>query len=81
MTGLDAALHRGATVIVNTDADNQYDATCIPELAAPILEGRADLVVSERPIETIDEFSFTKKRLQRIGSWAVRRFSSTPVRR
>ena len=38
--GLDAALKLGADVIVNTDADNQYDARDIPKLVAPILAGR-----------------------------------------
>ena len=32
MTGLEACLERGADIIVNTDADNQYCADCIPDL-------------------------------------------------
>ena len=52
MTGLNACLRRGADVIVNTDADNQYDAGDIPALAAPILDGTADIVVGERPIRS-----------------------------
>jgi glycosyltransferase involved in cell wall biosynthesis len=79
LTGLDAALRAGADVIVNTDADNQYDATGIPDLVAPVLDGRADLVVGERPIESIPEFSGMKKRLQRLGSWVVRKFSGTEI--
>ncbi|HEY3486039.1 MAG TPA: glycosyltransferase family 2 protein, partial [Ilumatobacteraceae bacterium] len=79
LTGLDAALRAGADVIVNTDADNQYDASGIPALVAPIADGRADIVVGERPIESIPEFSGIKKRLQRIGSWVVRKFSSTDI--
>lgn len=79
LTGLDAALREGADVIVNTDADNQYDAACIPDLVAPVVAGRADVVVGERPIESIPEFSWAKKRLQRIGSWVVRRFSGTDI--
>lgn len=79
LTGLDAALRVGADVIVNTDADNQYDASFLPALVAPVLAGEADVVVGERPIESIPEFSWTKKRLQRIGSWVVRRFSGTDI--
>lgn len=79
LTGLDAALRAGADVVVNTDADNQYDASCIADLVAPILDGTADLVVGERPIESVPEFSGVKKRLQRIGSWVVRRFSGTDI--
>lgn len=79
MTGLDAGLRLGADVIVNTDADNQYVADCIPELIAPVCDGSADLVVGERPIVDIDDFSWTKKKLQRMGSWVVRKFSGTDV--
>jgi glycosyltransferase involved in cell wall biosynthesis len=80
MTGLDAGLRVRADIIVNTDADNQYVAACIPDLIRPVLEEGADLVVGERPIEEISEFSGLKKRLQRFGSWVVRRFSGTTVR-
>lgn len=80
MTGLDAALKAGADVIVNTDADNQYDGSCIPDLVLPIVEDRADLVIGERPIEAVDDFSPIKKRLQRLGSAVVRGFSGTSVR-
>ncbi|HEY5663491.1 MAG TPA: glycosyltransferase family 2 protein [Ilumatobacter sp.] len=80
LTGLDAALRRGADVVVNTDADNQYVGACIPDLVRPVLDDGADMVVGERPIEQIDEFSRLKKRLQRVGSWVVRKFSGTDVR-
>ena len=80
MTGLDAALRLGADVIVNTDADNQYRSDGIADLTAPVLAGHADLVVGERPIEKIDEFSRAKKILQRLGTRVVRAFSGTEVR-
>lgn len=79
LTGLDAALRAGADIIVNTDADNQYDASCIPQLVRPVLEDGVDMVVGERAIEQIDEFSRIKKRLQRFGSWVVRKFSGTDI--
>jgi glycosyltransferase involved in cell wall biosynthesis len=80
LTGLDTALRMGADAIVNTDADNQYDGSCIPDLVAPIVAGEADLVIGERPIEAVDDFSPVKKRLQRFGSAVVRRFSGTEFR-
>lgn len=80
LTGLDAALRCGADIVVNTDADNQYVGACIPDLVRPVLDDGADMVVGERPIEQIDEFSRLKKRLQRVGSWVVRKFSGTDVR-
>jgi glycosyltransferase involved in cell wall biosynthesis len=77
--GLDAGLKLGADVIVNTDADNQYDGADIPKLVAPILRGEADMVVGDRQVSTIEHFSWAKKRLQRVGSWVVRQASSTEV--
>ena len=77
--GLDAGLKLGADVIVNTDADNQYSADDIPALLTPILSGEADMVVGDRNVKGIEDFSFVKKRLQLLGSWVVRRASDTSV--
>jgi glycosyltransferase involved in cell wall biosynthesis len=77
MTGLDACLRLGADVIVNIDADNQYSGAEIPRLIAPILEGRAEMVVGNRGVATVEHFSWTKRRLQTLGSWVVRKVSGT----
>jgi glycosyltransferase involved in cell wall biosynthesis len=77
--GLDASLKLGADVIVNTDADNQYNAGDIPKLVAPILRGEADMVIGDREVKSLDHFSGTKKALQRLGSWVVRHASETSV--
>ncbi|BBO67058.1 glycosyl transferase [Desulfosarcina alkanivorans] len=77
MTGLDTCLCLGADVIVNTDADNQYNADDIPSLVTPILAQSADIVVGARPIETIEHFSSIKKLLQKLGSLVVRLASKT----
>jgi glycosyltransferase involved in cell wall biosynthesis len=77
--GVDAALKLGADVIVNTDADHQYRAADIPKLVAPILAGRADMVVGDRQVKDVEHFSASKKSLQRLGSWVVRRASGTRV--
>lgn len=79
MTGIETTLKLGADVIVNTDADNQYDASCIPDLVRPILEKRALIVVGARPISEIEHFSPLKKILQRFGSWTVKLASDTTV--
>lgn len=79
MSGIQACLAAGADVIVNTDADNQYNADDIPLLVAPILTGEADMVIGARPITEIEHFSWSKKLLQRIGSWAVRKASKTKI--
>jgi glycosyltransferase involved in cell wall biosynthesis len=77
--GLDACLKLGADVIVNTDADNQYYGPDLSRLVAPILAGRADMVVGDREVTGIEHFSPLKKTLQRLGSWVVRQASSTKV--
>jgi len=79
-SGLARAVDLGADVVVNTDADNQYDARDIPALVRPILEGGAQMVIGDRQVHTIRHFSLTKRALQRVGSWVVRRLSRTSVR-
>jgi glycosyltransferase involved in cell wall biosynthesis len=79
MAGLDACLRNGADIIVNTDADNQYNADDIPKLIEPILKGEAEIVVGARPITEIEHFSPLKKSLQKLGSWVVRAASGTDV--
>ena len=80
LTGLSECVARGADVIVNTDADNQYRADDIPKLVAPILRNEAEFVVGERPVATTEHFSPLKKLLLRIGSRVVRTVSRTGVR-
>jgi glycosyltransferase involved in cell wall biosynthesis len=77
--GLDAGLKLGADVIVNTDADNQYEGADIPKLVEPIVRGEADMVVGDRQVTTVEEFSGFKKLLQRLGSWVVRQASATEI--
>jgi glycosyltransferase involved in cell wall biosynthesis len=77
--GLDACVRLGADVIVNTDADNQYQAADIAKIVAPILAGKADIVIGIRPIDSIDSFSLIKKVLQKLGSAVVRMVSKTDV--
>lgn len=79
MLGIQACLERGADIIVNTDADNQYNGADIEKLVAPILADRADLVIGARPIGNIEHFSPVKKLLQKLGSWVVRLVSKTDV--
>ena len=80
--GLDAALKLGADIVVNTDADNQYQGEDVARLVEPVVgaaDGRADMVVGDREVGTIAHFSRSKKGLQRLGSWVVRGLSDTKV--
>jgi glycosyltransferase involved in cell wall biosynthesis len=79
MTGLHESLKAGADIIVNTDADNQYRADDIHKLVQPIIDGKADIVIGARPIESIKHFSKIKKLFQAIGSFVVRLTSKTDV--
>ncbi len=79
MDGVEACLNLDADVIVNTDADNQYNADDIPALVEPILNNEADIVVGARPIKRIGHFSPLKKLLQKLGSWVVRKVSKTDI--
>ncbi len=79
MAGLDECLRQGADIIVNTDADNQYVADDIVKLIQPILDKKADYVIGARPIDETEHFSFIKKKLQHLGSWAVRKASATDI--
>jgi glycosyltransferase involved in cell wall biosynthesis len=77
--GLGAALDRHADVVVNTDADGQYDPRAIPALVAPIVSGEAEMVLGDRGVATLEHFSPTKRALQRLGSAVVRLLSGVPV--
>ena len=78
-SGLDACLMLGADIIVNTDGDNQYCGGDIDKLIAPIVNGKAHIVIGDRVVDDIEHFSFIKKRLQNLGSWVVRQLSGTDI--
>lgn len=79
MAGLDACLRNGADIIVNTDADNQYNGADIETIVRPILDGKTDIVIGERPIDQTEHFSPIKKKLQHFGSWVVRIASDSDI--
>src|SRR5262249_41906149 len=74
-----ACLEHGADIVVNTDGDNQYAGSSIPDLVRPIIEGRADLVVGDRQPGKRDDFSLMKRMFQRWGSAVVRGLSGLDV--
>lgn len=71
IAGIEASLKYGADIIVNTDADNQYNADDIQRLVEPILAGRSQLVVGDRGVATQKNFSPFKRLLHRLGSWII----------
>lgn len=79
MAGINECLRHGADIIVNTDADDQYCGADVETIVRPILEGYADIVIGERPIDDTEHFSPLKKKLQHLGSWVVRKASNTNI--
>ncbi|MBI1300810.1 MAG: glycosyltransferase [Alphaproteobacteria bacterium] len=77
--GIDACLLLGADIIVNTDGDNQYNSEDIAKLVKPIVDGKADVVIGDREIQSVEHFSPFKKLLQRLGSYVVRKVSKVDV--
>lgn len=78
-TGINACLHLGADIVVNTDGDNQYAGWDIPKLIQPILDGKADVVVGDRNTSKVAHFSPLKKLLQKVGSYVVKALSGVKV--
>ena len=78
-SGLDRALAEGADIVVNTDADNQYDGRDIAALVLPILKGKADIVVGDRGVAANAHFGPVKRRLQKLGSAVVGRLSRARI--
>jgi len=79
VAGLEESVRLGADLIVNTDADNQYSSEDIPRLLEPILAGRAELVVGDRGVKELSEFSPIKRALQGLGSWVISLAAGVPT--
>lgn len=69
--GMDYALSLGADIIVNTDADFQYNQKQIPSLVKSIVEGKADIVSGDRQVNTLGHMTFAKKYGNMMGSKVV----------
>jgi glycosyltransferase involved in cell wall biosynthesis len=66
--GIIEAISWGADIIVNTDGDGQYLGSEIPQLCQPIFDGGADIVIGDRGVGSVKEFSKLKRVLQTLGS-------------
>lgn len=69
-TGCAAALTAGCDVIVLMDADGQHRPSDLPAIVAPILSGRADLVLGRR------RFTGQMPPTARLGNWGLTRLFS-----
>jgi len=73
------ALEMGADIIVNIDADGQYNANEIPKLVRPILEGKADIVLGDRQVKKLDHMPLQKKIGNIVASFVTRIASGMKV--
>jgi glycosyltransferase involved in cell wall biosynthesis len=78
-TGLDTALAAGADIIVNTDADGQYEGEDIARLVLPLIAAEADIVIGDRNVADNIHFSPIKRQLQKLGSAIVRQLARTQI--
>ena len=78
-SGLERCLAEGADIIVNTDADGQYEGADIAKIVAPVAAGEADICIGDRSVASNEHFSQGKRLLQRIGSYVVRTLSATDI--
>jgi len=75
--GLERALELGADIIVNTDADNQYDASYIKDLVCPIIDCKADIVVGARDFYHMPKL---KVFLENFGSFVVSKMAGVNIK-
>jgi len=73
-TGTEYALKHGADIIVHFDADDQFSATEIPEMIAPILAGRADIVFGSRFLSKKSNLPWSKAHIIMPLARGVNRF-------
>jgi len=78
-SGIERCLAEGADIIVNTDADGQYEGADIAKIVAPVLAGEADICIGDRSVARNAHFGHGKRLLQRIGSYVVRTLSATDI--
>jgi len=77
--GLDTALQMGADIIVNIDADGQYDPKEIPKLVKPIEDGQADIVLGSRFKGSIEYMPKSKKIGNILATKVTRYLSGIPI--
>ena len=79
-TSVEKALRNGADIMVNIDADGQFDPTDISKLLQPILDGEVDMVTADRFTEkTAVNIPWLKNVLNRVAAWVIGKFMNTQI--
>lgn len=76
---LKEAISLDADIIVNTDADNQYNQAEIAQLIKPIIAGQADIVNGGRQVHTLTHMPLVKKYGNRFGSWILAQLTGLAI--
>lgn len=78
-TGMDIALRRGADVIVHFDADGQHSPEQIASLIAPITDGRAQVVLGSRFLDSTSNVPPVRRVVLRLGGVFTRMMSGLQI--
>lgn len=78
-TGINFALKKQADVVVNIDADMQYNPADIPLLVGEIVSGRADIAIADRQVWKSRSFGIIKRVTQVFGSAVVSSLANQSV--
>jgi dolichol-phosphate mannosyltransferase len=74
LDGFGVALDRGATTVIQMDADWSHDPAALPALLAPVEQGQADLVIGSRytPGGRVQDWGLGRRLISRSGSLFAR---------
>lgn len=79
-TAVESALTNGADIMINIDADGQFDSDEIPALLKPVLDGKADMTVGDRFKKgSADGIPKAKNFLNKLAAKIVSIFLNTQV--
>jgi len=79
-TAAEKALRNGADIMVNIDADGQFDPKDIPKIIQPVIEGDVDMVSADRFSEkTAKDIPWVKSFLNRVAAWIIGEFMGTKI--
>jgi dolichol-phosphate mannosyltransferase len=74
LDGFGVALQGGARSLIQMDADWSHDPAVLPKLVAPIVDGRADLVIGSRYVRggAVLDWGLGRRLISRLGSQFAR---------
>ena len=79
-TAVESAIDNQADIMVNIDADGQFNSKEIPSIMKPVLDGEADIVIGDRFNKGIaDGIPFLKKVLNKLAAKVVGTFLNTNI--